>query len=70
MKINKISDGNTLTIQLDGKLDTTTAPELSKELETALTGVTNLRLGFAWPLISEDYIHRAVNSLETLGFFD
>ena len=28
------------------------------------------RLGFAWPLISEDYIHNAVHSLETLGFFE
>ena len=42
MKITKISKGNTLTIQLDGKLDTTTAPLLSKELETTLPGVTNL----------------------------
>lgn len=46
MKINKISDGKSLIIQLDGKLDSTTAPQLSKELETSLTGVTNLIFDF------------------------
>ena len=46
MKINKISDGKSLIIQLDGKLDSTTAPQLSKELETSLTGVTTLIFDF------------------------
>jgi hypothetical protein len=27
------------------------------------------RLGFAWPLTDEKYIHRAVKALATLGFF-
>ena len=47
MKINKITEANTLTIQLDGKLDTTTAPQLGKELETSLSGVTKLIFDFA-----------------------
>lgn len=28
------------------------------------------RLGFSWPLTGERYIHRAVDALSTLGFFD
>lgn len=46
MKINKITEANTLTIQIDGKLDTTTAPQLGKELETSLSGVTKLIFDF------------------------
>ena len=32
MLINKIANGSELTIALDGRLDTTTAPQLEKEL--------------------------------------
>mgnify|MGYP002528319637 CR=1 FL=1 len=46
MKINKITEANTLTIQIDGKLDTTTAPQLGKELEASLSGVTKLIFDF------------------------
>ena len=46
MKINKIIEGNTLTIQLEGKLDTNTTPLLSNELENALNGVTKLIFDF------------------------
>ncbi len=42
MKINKKTNGHELIITLEGRLDTTTSPELSKELETSLDGVTKL----------------------------
>ena len=42
MTINKNLEGEKLTIALEGRLDTTTAPELETELKTALNGVTNL----------------------------
>ena len=44
MKINKMTEGEKLTIGIEGRLDTTTSPELSKELETSLDGVTELVL--------------------------
>ena len=42
MTINKTQNGGELTIALEGRLDTVTAPELEAELKTALTGVTDL----------------------------
>ena len=42
MQINQTKDGNTLTVGLEGRLDTTTAPQLEGELRTALTGVKEL----------------------------
>ena len=41
MTINKKLNGTTLTIALEGRLDTTTAPELEKEL-VGLDNVTEL----------------------------
>ena len=46
MKINKKQNGTALEIALEGRLDTTTAPELEKELKD-LTGVNELTLDFA-----------------------
>ena len=47
LTINKtIEDGKAL-FTLDGRLDTTTAPELEKELKEALPGVSELTLDFA-----------------------
>ncbi|RKM61230.1 anti-sigma factor antagonist [Butyrivibrio sp. CB08] len=46
MTINKIANGNELTIALEGRLDTTTAPQLDDELKTALEGVTKLEFNF------------------------
>ena len=34
MIINKKNEGSKLTIHIEGRLDTATSPELSKELET------------------------------------
>ncbi len=47
MTINKIANGSNLTIALDGRLDTTTAPQLDDELKTALAGVTKLDFDLA-----------------------
>ena len=42
MTINKIANGSELTVALEGRLDTTTAPQLDDELKSALGGVTKL----------------------------
>ena len=42
MKITEKSNGNQLCISLEGRLDTTTAPELEKVLSGSLEGVTEL----------------------------
>ena len=42
MTINKTVNGSTLTIALEGRLDTTTSPELEKELGDSLAGITRL----------------------------
>ncbi len=47
MTINKTKNGNELTIALDGRLDTTTAPELEAALTGSLDGVTALTMDFA-----------------------
>ena len=41
MLINKTKDGDSLTIALDGRLDTTTAPQLEAEVTSSLDGVKN-----------------------------
>ncbi|WP_022773347.1 STAS domain-containing protein [Butyrivibrio sp. AE2015] len=47
MTINKIANGSQLTVALDGRLDTTTAPQLDDELKTALNGITKLDFDLA-----------------------
>ncbi|MBR6230052.1 MAG: STAS domain-containing protein [Eubacterium sp.] len=42
MTITKTGEGATITIALEGRLDTTTAPDLEKEVQESLGGVTNL----------------------------
>ncbi|MBE5822509.1 MAG: STAS domain-containing protein [Butyrivibrio sp.] len=46
MTINKTANGNELTIALEGRLDTTTAPQLDDELKSALEGITKLDFDF------------------------
>ena len=46
MKIDKISEGNKLTIALEGRLDTTTAPELEGALKGSLDDVEDLTMDF------------------------
>ena len=42
MTINRELKGNKLTMSLEGRLDTTTAPELERVVEQELEGVTEL----------------------------
>ena len=42
MTINKTKNDNKLTIALEGRLDTSTAPQLENELRTELAGVEDL----------------------------
>ena len=46
MTIAKKLNGTALEIALEGRLDTTTAPELEKELKGSLEGATELTLDF------------------------
>lgn len=55
MTINKKQDGSKLTIELGGRLDTTTAPELEKELSASTAGVTEL----VFDMAALDYISSA-----------
>lgn len=55
MEINKIADGENLTIALEGRLDTTTAPQLEAEIKTCLNGVKKFVFDFA----KLDYISSA-----------
>lgn len=46
MTINKNLNGTALTVALEGRLDTTTAPELEAELKQSLPGTTELIMDF------------------------
>ncbi|WP_034446381.1 STAS domain-containing protein [Butyrivibrio sp. AE2032] len=47
MTINKTANGKELVIALEGRLDTTTAPQLDEELKTALNGIEDLKFDFS-----------------------
>ena len=47
MTINKTQNESTLTLDLTGRLDTTTAPQLEDEINAAPGTVTNIVLDFA-----------------------
>ena len=44
MTINKTQNGDNLTIAVEGRLDTVTAPQLESEIRTSLDGITELTL--------------------------
>ena len=46
LTINKTNENDALTVALEGRLDTSTAPELEEELKNSLDGVTSLTLDF------------------------
>ena len=46
MNIVKTNDGSKLSLVLEGRLDTTTAPQLETEIKSGLDGVTDLVLDF------------------------
>ena len=47
MKIEKKAEGSKLTVALEGRLDTTTAPELEEALKDALEKVDDLTMDFS-----------------------
>ena len=55
MEIKKFSEGSTLTIQLIGRLDATTALQLDKDLNASLNGVNDLTID----LVDLEYISSA-----------
>ena len=55
MTITKNQNGNALTIALEGRLDTTTAPDLEQELKNSFDGIDALTLDFS----KLDYISSA-----------
>ena len=46
MTIDKNREGNKMTVALEGRLDTTTAPQLEGEIRGSLDGVTDLEFDF------------------------
>ena len=44
MTINKTQNGSSLTVAIEGRLDTTTAPQLEAELKASLGGITDLTM--------------------------
>ena len=55
MTINKNLEGSKLTVAVEGRLDTTTAPQLEEEFKNSLEGVEDLVLDFS----KLDYISSA-----------
>lgn len=47
MIINKNSEGETLTLAIAGRLDTTTSPQLEAELKQSISGVKELIFDFS-----------------------
>ncbi len=47
MNIEKNTNGSKLTLKLEGRLDTTTAPQLEAVIKENIAGVTNLEMDFA-----------------------
>jgi anti-sigma B factor antagonist len=47
MTINKKEDGTVLTLELDGRLDTTTAPQLEAVLKSSINGISKLVFDFS-----------------------
>ena len=47
MTINKLLSGDSLTLAVEGRLDTLTAPELEAEINQSAEGISSLVLDFA-----------------------
>lgn len=47
MTVSKKQENGNLTLCLDGRLDTVTAPQLESEIKESLNGITGLTLDFA-----------------------
>ena len=55
MTINKKQEGTALTVALEGRLDTVTAPQLEGELRSSVNGITEL----IFDLSALDYVSSA-----------
>ena len=55
MNINKTQEGSKLTVALEGRLDTVTAPQLEGDLRSSVNGVTEL----VFDLEKLDYVSSA-----------
>jgi anti-sigma B factor antagonist len=55
MTINKNKNGSKLTLEVEGRLDTTTAPQLDAEVKSSISGITELEIDFS----KLDYISSA-----------
>ena len=42
MTINKTKEDSKLTVQVEGRIDTTTAPQLETEIKEGISGITDL----------------------------
>lgn len=47
MNMQKSVDGTCMKVMIEGRIDTTTAPELETELKSDMTDITELQLDFA-----------------------
>ncbi len=47
LNIKKAVDGSNLVVSLEGRLDTTTAPQFEQELKSSLDGITDLKIDIA-----------------------
>ena len=47
LTIDKTASGDSLTLKISGRLDTTTAPQLESEITGGLSGVKNLTIDMA-----------------------
>lgn len=67
MKIETSKNGSTLTVTMQGNLDTVTAPDLENELKKNLDGITELILDFTdVPFISSAGIRVILWAYKTL----
>ncbi len=55
MTINKNQEGSKLTMAVEGRIDTTTAPSLEEEIKASINGVSSLTFDFS----ELDYISSA-----------
>lgn len=46
MEIKKTINGTSLTINIEGRIDTSTAPQLEAELKSSISGITELYMDF------------------------
>ena len=55
MTINQNKNGSKLVLAVEGRLDTTTAPQLESEIKSSISGITKLEFDFS----KLDYISSA-----------